>query len=444
MILKGSQRGGARQLAAHLLNARDNEHVELHDLRGFSSDDLTSALQEVQAVSRGTRATQFLFSLSLSPPPRERVSAEQFERAIDAAERKLGLDNQPRAIVFHEKEGRRHAHVVWSRIDVEEMKAINLPHFKLRLQEVSRALYREHGWTMPRGLTNSKDRDPRNFTRSEWEQAKKAKQDPKALKAMFQQCWAASDSGRAYAQAMTERGYTLATGDRRSVVAVDFRDQVYAVAKWTGLRTKEVRAKLDQLEDLPSVDQVKAQNAARMTERLREFVAEAETAQRKREAALAMQREQLVEKQRKERADLVAALERRWERETSERASRLNKGIRGLWDRMTGRHGRQTIENELEALTALRRDRHEKDGLIERHLQERETFHMLARQQKQAHAREVEQLHRDIASYLARDGADRPDLKEHFRDAARGRDRSSERSEGPQIDRGLSRDRGPE
>ena len=44
MILKASQRGGARQLAAHLLNTEDNEHCELHDIRGFMSADLQGAL----------------------------------------------------------------------------------------------------------------------------------------------------------------------------------------------------------------------------------------------------------------------------------------------------------------------------------------------------------------------------------------------------------------
>ena len=438
MILKGSQRSGARQLAVHLLNERDNEHVEVHEIRGFASDDLISAFREAEAVSRGTRAKQFLFSLSLSPPPRERVSVEQFERAVDAAERKLGLDGQPRAIVFHEKEGRRHAHVVWSRIDVEQMKAINLPHFKRRLQEVSRELYREHGWIMPRGLISTKERDPRNFSRSEWEQARNAKQDPKALKAMFQQCWAASDSGKAYAQALAERGYTLAAGDRRTVVAVDFRGQVYAIAKWTGLRTKEARAKLDQLKDLPSVEQATAASAARMTEALRGFVAEAEKARQKQSAALAMQREQLVQRQRKERADLTTALEKRWARESTERAARLNKGVRGLWDRLTGRRAQQTQDNERQALTAFHRDRREKDGLIERHLQERETLHMLARQQKQTHARDVEQLHRDIAAYQQRDPTERPNLKEHFREAV-----SSPASKPVQVEQSRQPDRGP-
>lgn len=442
MILKASQRGGARQLATHLLNARDNEHVEVHALRGFSSDELPAAFQEVEAVSRGTRAKQFLFSLSLNPPPRERVTVEEFEQAIDAAERKLGLADQPRAIVFHEKEGRRHAHVVWSRIDTERMKAINMPHFKRRLQEVSRELYREHGWTMPRGLLSSKERDPRNFTRSEWEQAKQAKQDPKALKAMFQECWAASDSGPAYAQALAERGYTLAAGDRRAVVAVDFRGQVYAIAKWTGLRTKEVRGKLDQLKDLPSVDQAKAASAARLTEALRGFIAEAETARQKQTAALAMQRTQLVEHQRKERADLAAGLEKRWAQEAAERAARLNKGMRGLWDRITGRYARQTKENEQHALVALHRDRREKDGQIEQHLQEREAFHMLARQQKQAHARDVEQLHRDIAAHQQRDPAELPNVREHFREAASSPARNPVQAERtPQPDRGPSRDR---
>lgn len=54
MILKGSQRAGAKQLAMHLLKAEENEHVDVHELRGFSSNDLKSALQEVYAVSKGT------------------------------------------------------------------------------------------------------------------------------------------------------------------------------------------------------------------------------------------------------------------------------------------------------------------------------------------------------------------------------------------------------
>lgn len=138
MILKASQRGGGQDLAAHLLNATDNEHVELHELRGFASDDLRRAFKEAEAVSRGTKCKQYLFSVSFSPPEAASVDRPAFEAAIDTVERRLGLEGQPRAIVFHEKEGRRHAHAVWSRIDADEMRAKALPFFKNKLTDLSR------------------------------------------------------------------------------------------------------------------------------------------------------------------------------------------------------------------------------------------------------------------------------------------------------------------
>ena len=109
MILQGNQRGGAKNLALHLLK-KENDHVELHELRGFVSNDLVNALNEVHFISKATKAKQFLFSLSLNPPANENISTKTFEEAIEKVEKKLGLVDQPRAIVFHEKENRRHAH----------------------------------------------------------------------------------------------------------------------------------------------------------------------------------------------------------------------------------------------------------------------------------------------------------------------------------------------
>ena len=107
MILKGSQRSFGQNLAAHLLRLDDNEHVALHELRGFASDDLREAFKEAEATSLGTKCRQYLFSLSLSPPEDARVSVGAFEEAIERIEERLGLGGQPRAILFHEKEGRR-------------------------------------------------------------------------------------------------------------------------------------------------------------------------------------------------------------------------------------------------------------------------------------------------------------------------------------------------
>lgn len=238
MILKGSQRAGGTQLAVHLLKTDENEHVEVHEVSGFMSDTPMEAFNEAYAVSRGTKCRQFLFSLSLSPPENESVPVEDFEKAIADIENKLGLSGQPRVVVFHEKEGRRHAHCVWSRIDVEKMKAIHMSHFKLKLRDISRQLYLEHGWQMPRGLVNSKERNPLNFTQAEWQQAKRIKQDPRAIKEAFQDCWAISDSRTAFTNALEERGYYLAKGDRRGFIAVDWRGEVYAISRWVTIILK--------------------------------------------------------------------------------------------------------------------------------------------------------------------------------------------------------------
>lgn len=187
MILKASERGGARQLGLHLLKTEDNEHVEVHEIRGFMSDNVLGAMKETQAIALGTKCTQHLFSLSLNPPQDADVSPEVFESALAKIEDRTGLTGQPRIIVFHEKDGRRHAHCVWSHIKADEMKAVQLSHFKNKLQEVSRELYIEHGWEMPEGLMDKRNRDPRNFTLAEWQQAKRISHNAKDLKTAMQE-----------------------------------------------------------------------------------------------------------------------------------------------------------------------------------------------------------------------------------------------------------------
>jgi hypothetical protein len=45
---------------------------------------------------------------------------------------------------------------VWSRIDPEQMKALNLPYFKNRLSELSQDLYLEHGLGVAGGASDQR------------------------------------------------------------------------------------------------------------------------------------------------------------------------------------------------------------------------------------------------------------------------------------------------
>jgi len=91
MILVGNQRGGARDLAVHLLK-EENDHVHVYEIDGFASDNLMDAFKEIHAISKGTRCKQFLYSLSVNPPPGKEVSTEDFIKAIDEAAKRLGLE----------------------------------------------------------------------------------------------------------------------------------------------------------------------------------------------------------------------------------------------------------------------------------------------------------------------------------------------------------------
>jgi hypothetical protein len=363
MILKGSQRAGGKALAIHLLRLDENDHVEVHQIRGFVGESVEDAFREAYAISRGTKCKQFLFSLSLSPPIGQQVPVSEFEASINKIEMRLALVGQPRVVVFHEKDGRRHAHCVWSRIDAKTMIARPMSHFKRHLTELSREIFLEHGWKMPSGLANHEERDPLNFTLAEWQQAKRVKRDPERIKALFKDCWAISDSGAAFQRALEARGYYLATGDRRGYVATDWQGEIYSISRWCGKSTALVDLRLKDLELRP-VAEVSAEIAAKVEAKLHALQGEAarefEFAQR----ALKTKRDVLVKEQRAERQRFDASLSQRWTREELERAARLRKGLKGIWDLVTGRRSKVLKQNALEVDYAFLRDARERDAFV--------------------------------------------------------------------------------
>lgn len=404
MIVKGNQRGGALKLAQHLLNRDDNDHVTVHELRGFASNSLISAMQETLAISKGTECRKFLFSVSLNPPETATVSVGELSAAADRVEERLGLAGQPRALVIHEKDGRRHAHAVWSRINAERMTAIKLDYYKLRLKEVSKELFREHRWRMPEGLKDPAERDPSTFSRGEWQQAKRAGQDAKALKRVFAACWARSDNAASLKGALAEHGFVLARGDRRAAVAVDYRGEVYALSRWMGVKTKEVRARLGDLDRLPDVGTAKHEIAARMTPQIERYIAEARQSLKRGTATLALKKAQLKERHIAERDALKEAQAKRWVDETRVRAERFRSGLAGLWDRFTGRHKQIQRENEREAYRAIARDDLEREELVAQQMEERRSFQADVQAMRTRHHEELSRLREDVLTYAGMRG----------------------------------------
>ena len=374
MILKGSQRAGATALADHLLNDRDNDHVTVLEVRGFVAGDLHGALSEAQAISKATQCTQFMFSLSLNPPQDHVASEQDFFNAADRAEVKLGLRGQPRAIIVHEKEGRRHAHVVWSRINGDEMKAINLPHFKTKLRDLSRDLYLDHGWVLPDGLATYGNKNPLNFTLAEWQQAKRQGVDPREIKQVFREVWERSDTLKSFSNGLAERGYFIAKGDRRGFVTVDVNGETFSLSRLIGEKAKAVKAKLGSADNLPSVTDVRVDVRSKVTGQLKAFIEQTKSKHRRDAKPLMDQKSAMTGQHRLERKRLKDGQEKRWQEETKARQERLNKGLRGLFDKLTGKNSKMQKHNQAEAMQCARRDQDQRDHLVFAQMLERQAL----------------------------------------------------------------------
>ena len=400
MILKASKRSGGAQLGQHLLKTEENEHVEIHEVSGFVSDSVTGAMNEAYALARGTKCRQYLFSLSLSPPPLESVRPEVFEKALDHIEEQLGLSGQPRVIVFHEKEGRRHCHAVWSRIDAQTMTAKDLPFFKLKLNKIAKQLYLENGWDMPKGFTSAKLRDPRNFTLDEWQQAKRAGLDPRELKSAIQSCWKQADGRQAFAAALEERGL---------FVAVTLDGDVFAISRMIGVKAKDVQARLGDPAKLLSVDETRQKLASEIAPRLSRYIVES-----KRIAKLAMQplkekRDALKVQHKAERQASDKLHAERWNAEQRVRSSRVRKGLAGAWDFLTGKYFRLRKQNEMEVKWSRERDNTERHALLSGQMAERQTLQSQIRETRHKEAQRILSLYRDSAKFQQiRDGRSAP------------------------------------
>lgn len=301
MIIKASQRGFGRNLANHLASTNDNDHVSLAEIRGVIGQSLHAALIEMEAISKGTRCQQPFFSVSFNPPQNVNVSHKIFEDAFDTLEEALGLQEQPRVVIYHEKLARRHAHVIWLRVKIDEMKAIRMSHYKRKCAAISRSLYLRHGWDMPAGLQDFRLRDPFHLTTSEWQQNLRQNIDPREVKAACQAAWSQSHNSEEFKSALEEHGLFLARGDKRGFVIVDQNYKVYSLSRYGGINRKDIKARLGSPEEFPNVNETKRKIRAIYNRAARARIADLEAEHTTEISSHILTRKELVEIQRQER-----------------------------------------------------------------------------------------------------------------------------------------------
>jgi hypothetical protein len=248
----------------HLTRTDTNERAEVKELRGVAADDLRGALQEMEAIASGTRCTKPFYHASIDPRAGERLTEEQRTKAIDRLEKELGLVGQPRVVVVHEKEGREHCHIVWSRVDIDTMRTISDSHNYRKHELVARELERDFGHERVQGVHVERDGKPRperTPSHAEMLQSQRTGLNPQEIKDRVTDIWKRTDNGSAFAVALWEDGFTICRGDRRDFVLVDHMGGTHSLARCIdGAKTKDVRARMADLDPahLPSVAEGKA------------------------------------------------------------------------------------------------------------------------------------------------------------------------------------------
>ena len=263
VVIKGNARAGAAKLAAHLQRVDTNEVMNVLELRGVLADDLHTALAEMEAVASGARSKRPFYHASINTRADEAMTPAQRDHAIDQLEASLGLTGQPRVVVEHVKYGRAHTHVVWSRIDLENMKAISDSFNYRRHEEVGRALEQEFGHARVQGAHVERDgqaRPERTPSHAEMQQAERTGYSAKEMTATVTELWRTTDSGQALVAALADQGWLVAQGDRRDFVIVDEFGEVHSLARRIqGAKAPDVRERMRDVDtaSLPDVTTAK-------------------------------------------------------------------------------------------------------------------------------------------------------------------------------------------
>jgi hypothetical protein len=438
VIIKASQRANGADLAVHLMNAADNERIEVGQVFGMVADDPSGAFAEFEFVARGTKMRQPIYSVSISPP--QPMTRSQYFEAVDAIERRLGLTGQPRVVVFHVKNGREHCHAVWSRTDMERMRGIPLSHDHAKLMDVACELARKFGFELPKGLREWEEKRRQQKTVLEPTVAENAIEaatgvSPEQRLAEISAAFEASDSPEAFASALEERGYILARGDRRGFVVVDAEGNVHSLSRYVqGHSAKAIRQRLAPLtpEQLPSVDEARelmrrrlqaqqehareeqaaaarAADEAAAEEELRRQAQARRTAeearlggvQRGRRAKLAGKEQDLAMLHARERMSLHAAQKV----ESESLMFRLRHAVAEFIDRTPGL---RSVLGPIQKMAGLDpADRHalERAALARRHARERKDIERRQRFLSRVEARERRAMERRLAKAEAQDRA---------------------------------------
>ena len=270
MIIKGGRRGGAGQLASHLLRRDTNEDVHIREISNYPAAQLNDTnlrdalrLMETQAMAKGKHRT--LYHAIIAPQQGEALNQKQLKYAVDTLAKNLGMSGHQRIVVEHKKDGRQHFHVVFNIVNPTTGKLARLQWTRKIQWNTARQL--EQRFRLKPVL--GKGRPARRW---EYERGKRSGIDPIKVRKEITAIYRNSKTGKEFIANLAKAGYVLTRGRNGSYVLVDKAGDIHGLMRRIeGAKLADLRRKFPDLKsaNLPGLESVlkerKPQRQSRQT-----------------------------------------------------------------------------------------------------------------------------------------------------------------------------------
>ena len=249
MLIFGKSIGDWKEKAAYAQDKADNELAEIREVRCEEIEDVQTAFEIMAAFAADSNCKKFLYHATINLNPAERLTKEQWMKAVDTLEKNLKLTGHYRVVFEHIKKDRQHYHIVWSRIPPQGGAAVNMGNDFFVHQNTAKALEKEFGLAPAPRRDSSKPSHKKEEINAK-NSAVRVK--PEIVTAEVTRIFKESDTTRDFVKSLTDAGYVLTRGKNDSLVLVDKQGGYHGLLRRIdGAKLAEVRRKFPELGKLP-------------------------------------------------------------------------------------------------------------------------------------------------------------------------------------------------
>lgn len=270
MIIKGKSRKNACQAGRYLLKKGVNDRVEMIEIKGVVAVYVRGAMQEIDALAKGTRCEKPIYHGSINIKKEESLTQKQWKQAVNLLEKYLGFEGHQRVVVEHEKRGRVHWHIIWNRINPYTMKAVHMSKNFMNHEKTARLLEKEFNLEKVIGVhVLEMDEKPagRGPTKYEITESGKTGVNIYEWREAIRQI-GVGEKGTKFIAALNAQGHIVTKGNKVAFMILDPIGAAHRMAQSLGVKVNDLMERLSDVDpaSLPSVEQAQVRQKEKIAE----------------------------------------------------------------------------------------------------------------------------------------------------------------------------------